>query len=143
MKSNGAQGRELWAYRYRVGDRGSRRVQRGGFASEVDAGEALERTGLDPVLAEDSDAIDRIEAQTRQRELAAALAELRPRDREILLLRAWAELSDAEIAAALSRPIGTVKSRLHRTREQLRNRLGAVGQSAANVLIATVEENGE
>jgi hypothetical protein len=30
--------------------------------------------------------------------------------------------------------------RLHRTREHLRNRLDAVGQSAANVLIATVEE---
>jgi hypothetical protein len=42
MRSNGAEGRELWAYRYRVGGRGSRRVQRGGFASEVDAGEALE-----------------------------------------------------------------------------------------------------
>jgi hypothetical protein len=43
MKSSGAEGRELWAYRYRVGGRGSRRVQRGGFVSEVDAGEALER----------------------------------------------------------------------------------------------------
>src|SRR5215208_4769126 len=43
MKSNAAEGRELWAYRYRVGGRGSRRVQRGGFTSEVDAGEALER----------------------------------------------------------------------------------------------------
>jgi integrase len=33
----------LWAYRYRVGGRGSRRVQRGGFASEEAAVEALER----------------------------------------------------------------------------------------------------
>jgi hypothetical protein len=32
-----------WAYRYRVGGRGSRRVQRGGFASEEDAAAALER----------------------------------------------------------------------------------------------------
>lgn len=32
-----------WAYRYRVGGRGSRRVQRGGFASEQAAAEALER----------------------------------------------------------------------------------------------------
>jgi integrase len=32
-----------WAYRYRVGGRGSRRVQRGGFASEEDAVAALER----------------------------------------------------------------------------------------------------
>lgn len=33
----------LWAYRYRVGGRGSKRVQRGGFASEEDAVAALER----------------------------------------------------------------------------------------------------
>jgi integrase len=41
-----AQGRDgtRWAYRYRVGGRGSRRVQRGGFASEQAAAEALERT---------------------------------------------------------------------------------------------------
>jgi len=43
MKSDGADGRTLWAYRYRIGGRGSRRIQRGGFVSEQDAGEALER----------------------------------------------------------------------------------------------------
>jgi len=32
-----------WAYRYRVGGRGSKRVQRGGFVSEQAAAEALER----------------------------------------------------------------------------------------------------
>jgi hypothetical protein len=32
-----------WAYRYRLGGRDSRRVQRGGFASEQAAAEALER----------------------------------------------------------------------------------------------------
>ena len=32
-----------WAYRYRVGGRGSRRIQRGGFVSEQAAAEALER----------------------------------------------------------------------------------------------------
>ena len=36
-------GRELWAYRYRTGGRDSKRVQRGGFASEQDAQAALER----------------------------------------------------------------------------------------------------
>jgi hypothetical protein len=35
--------RMRWAFRYRVGGRGSRRVQRGGFASEQAAAEALER----------------------------------------------------------------------------------------------------
>ena len=43
MKSNGPGGTPLWGYRYRTGGRGSRRVQRGGFQSERDAGEALER----------------------------------------------------------------------------------------------------
>ena len=32
-----------WAYRYRIGGRGSKRVQRGGFPSEQAAAEALER----------------------------------------------------------------------------------------------------
>jgi integrase len=39
----GADGRPLWAYRYRTGGRDSKRVQRGGFASEQDARDALER----------------------------------------------------------------------------------------------------
>ena len=43
MKSNGPGGTPLWGYRYRTGGRGSRRVQRGGFQSEQDAVEALER----------------------------------------------------------------------------------------------------
>src|SRR5690349_6122390 len=36
-------GEARWAYRYRVGGRGSRRVKRGGFASEQAAVEGLER----------------------------------------------------------------------------------------------------
>jgi integrase len=43
LKASGADGCPLWAYRYRDGGRGSKRVQRGGFASEQDAREALER----------------------------------------------------------------------------------------------------
>jgi integrase len=39
----GGDEKALWAFRYRVGGRGSRRVQRGGFTSERDASEALER----------------------------------------------------------------------------------------------------
>ena len=43
LKSTGRDGEPMWAYRYRAGGRGSKRVQRGGFASERDAAEALER----------------------------------------------------------------------------------------------------
>lgn len=39
----GRDGEPLWAYRFRAGGRGSRRIQQGGFASEAEAAEALER----------------------------------------------------------------------------------------------------
>jgi len=41
------------------------------------------------------------------------------RDREVVFLYAWADLSYAEIARALSIPIGTVRSRLSRARERM------------------------
>src|SRR5947209_14714844 len=43
LKRRTRDGAPLWAYRYRVGGRDSKRVQRGGFASDRDAAEALER----------------------------------------------------------------------------------------------------
>jgi integrase len=43
MKRTGREGEQLWAYRYRLGGRGFKRVQRGGFESERDAAEALAR----------------------------------------------------------------------------------------------------
>jgi integrase len=43
LRRAGRDGEPLWAYRYRVGGRDSKRVQRGGFVSERDAAEALER----------------------------------------------------------------------------------------------------
>ena len=42
LTRRGIDGQPLWAYRYRTGGRESKRVQRGGFASEQDAREALE-----------------------------------------------------------------------------------------------------
>jgi integrase len=43
LTRRGPGGERLWAYRYRTGGRDSKRVQRGGFASEQDARDALER----------------------------------------------------------------------------------------------------
>ena len=91
---------------------------------------AYARTGVDPIVADHEEAAERVDAQSQQRAVADALAALRPADREILLLHAWAELSDSEIADAIGLPPGTVKSRLSRTRERLRNRLADIGQEA-------------
>lgn len=43
LTARGSDGERLWAFRYRTGGRDSRRVQRGGFATEQDARDALER----------------------------------------------------------------------------------------------------
>jgi hypothetical protein len=43
LKRTARDGQPLWANRYRVGGRDSKRVQRGGFVSEQAAAEALER----------------------------------------------------------------------------------------------------
>lgn len=55
--------------------------------------------------------------------IAAVLLDLRGEEREVLLLQAWADLDYDQIAAALGIPIGTVRSRLSRARERLRQRL--------------------
>jgi len=53
------------------------------------------------------------------------LAGLRPPERDVLLLFAWADMSYADIASALQIPVGTVRSRLSRARRQLRPLLGS------------------
>jgi RNA polymerase sigma-70 factor (ECF subfamily) len=70
-----------------------------------------------------------MDADALREPLFVALSDLAPGDRDVLLLLAWADLSYAEIAIALDIPVGTVRSRLHRARALLRERLGANGQS--------------
>jgi RNA polymerase sigma factor (sigma-70 family) len=89
--------------------------------SEVRAYRALARTGVDRVgLAMEDQVAERLDADAARRALAAALARLSRGDRDAILLYAWAELSYEQIAHALGIPIGTVRSRLHRARRQLR-----------------------
>lgn len=55
--------------------------------------------------------------------VAAAVRNLPPLQREALVLAEYEELSLAEIAQATDCEVGTVKSRLHRTKENLRRML--------------------
>ena len=63
---------------------------------------------------------DRVDAQVRIGRLALGIAGLAADDRDVLLLTAWAGLDGTEVAQALGIPVGTVRSRLHRVRRQLR-----------------------
>jgi RNA polymerase sigma-70 factor (ECF subfamily) len=65
-----------------------------------------------------------------ERILVEALRRI-PLDSQVVLeLYYWEELSVDELARALEVPPGTVKSRLHRAREQLRNRLRSIEEDA-------------
>jgi RNA polymerase sigma-70 factor (ECF subfamily) len=62
-----------------------------------------------------------------ERELAtvrAAVAALRPAEREVIALCVWAELDYASAARVLGVPIGTVRSRLSRARKRLQRLRG-------------------
>ena len=91
-----------------------------------------------PVPGHADDVADRVSAQAARAQLADALAALAGRDRDVLLLAAWADLSYEEIAAALAIPVGTVRSRLFRARRLIRESLA--GLNPGNAFDTGLEE---
>jgi RNA polymerase sigma factor (sigma-70 family) len=69
--------------------------------------------------------VDELERQLLGPEVAAALQGIPAADRDALLLMAWADLDYEQIAQALDIPPGTVRSRIHRARQRLREYLEA------------------
>ena len=110
--------------------RGSARGWLFGVARNVLA-QHLRRTGrqqdvpgveiTDPWQAVDQ----RLDAAALAPALRRALAELPVEEREVLLLVSWEQLTPAEAAAAVGIPAGTARSRLHRARGRLRDRLAS------------------
>lgn len=100
-----------------------------GIASKLIAGHrrtevrrlrALARQAPEPDVDFEERSAERVAAWRLRPRLAAALAALSAGERNLLLLVAWAELSYEDAAAALNIPIGTVRSRLSRTRAKIR-----------------------
>jgi RNA polymerase sigma-70 factor (ECF subfamily) len=60
------------------------------------------------------------EAAELARRLWQALDRLNPDERTVLYLRYFLEASEEETSAAIGRPVGTVKSRVHRALRRLR-----------------------
>jgi len=58
-------------------------------------------------------------------DVRAAMGQLSPEHREVLVLREFERMSYEEIAEALDIPRGTVESRLHRARSEMREKLKA------------------
>ena len=90
---------------------------------------AYARTGVDAAAPSPAERVTaRADSAVAGPAVAAALAGLTADDRDVLLLYAWEELDQPEIAAALSIALGTVKSRLHRARARVRQSLAAAGE---------------
>ncbi|MBL0350278.1 MAG: sigma-70 family RNA polymerase sigma factor [Elusimicrobia bacterium] len=75
-------------------------------------------------IADPSDATDApAELDERQRLVRHALEALEPHERAVIVLRDMEDKSYEEIAAFLELPLGTVKSRIARAREALKEKL--------------------
>jgi RNA polymerase sigma factor (sigma-70 family) len=97
------------------------------YRDEVRQLRALARTGVDPVAESFTDRADaRLAAGAASRAVAAAIADLDPDQRDVLLLITWGELTYDQAAEALGVPEGTVRSRMNRARTRLRAALGGV-----------------
>jgi integrase len=102
LKRTSRDGEPLWAYRYRSGGRDSKRVQRGGFTSERDAAEALERD---------------LERLRRERRVARSLtlaelveAYLAQHDVELVTIEKLRWLLGKAVAVFGDRPVGELRS---------------------------------
>jgi len=73
-------------------------------------------------------------------EIVNAMTELPEEDRLALLFQAVGGLSYREISEALDCPVGTVMSRLHRTKRWLRHRLAAYSKSYGILRTRALEE---
>jgi len=86
---------------------------------------AYSRSGSDRWVAYEDEADARVDSSALDARLAGALAAMRPRERDALLLYALADLSYEEIALALDVPVGTVRTWLHRARLAAQRELAA------------------
>lgn len=92
-----------------------RRTHRWREARERLAGQRQGRTAPNPE--------ERLVRLAETEPVAQAILDLPARDREPLLLFAWADLAYDEVARALDVPVGTVRSRIHRARRQVQSQL--------------------
>lgn len=106
------------------------RLAKQAHREEAKADEVVERMGSQPEDASDIGPEQHLDELAPSSPVAASLMQLPARDREPLLLHVWDDLSYEEVARTLDVPIGTVRSRIHRARAELRARLTPSGDHA-------------
>lgn len=97
----------------------------------------LGRPGVEPDIAE-SIAL-RLDDEANMREILRHVQELSALEREVLALCVWQELSPRDVALVLDVPEVTVRTRLHRAREHLRDKALPAAATPAAALAKTYE----
>ncbi len=80
---------------------------------------------IEPPTASDATLEDLVESSQIEDAVWDALALLSPERRAVIVLRFYLDLNETQMAAQLNIPVGTVKSRLHAAKKQLRDLLEA------------------
>lgn len=75
--------------------------------------------GEEATIADENRTDAHLDAASALRQLGPRIAGLSQKERDVLLLHAWADLTYEQIATALKIPVGTVRSRLNRVRQKL------------------------
>lgn len=78
---------------------------------------------IDNIIDSSPDSSSQVEQQEMKDAVWKAMDELKPHDREIIILKDFQELSYKEIAESMACPIGTVMSRLFTARQALKSKL--------------------
>lgn len=100
--------------------------EQSGAVEQVEFDDARDSAVLDPAFDRTDDNPEALLIQKLQSSrVTAAIQQLPPLFREVLILRAFEEMSYEEISQIANIPMGTVMSRLSRARRLLRTALGA------------------
>ena len=89
--------------------------------------DALEADGQAPVLRDDTTALDLALTRDLERHVKAAVMALALDQREVIVLKEYEGLTFQEIADVLDLPVSTVKTRLYRGLDKLKERLTQEG----------------
>ena len=103
---------------------------------------AYSRSGVDRWVTYEDEADARVDGSSLDARLAGALAAMRPRERDALLLYALADLSYEEVALALDVPVGTVRTWLHRARATAQRELAAADVEGSLLATTGVDLSG-
>jgi RNA polymerase sigma-70 factor, ECF subfamily len=111
-----------WLYRIAYNVAATRRRRK---RPEVSLEVTREHSGMEPLDDARSPA-EQLEGEERSEQVRRALARLSDEHRNVLVLREIEGCCYETIAEILALPVGTVRSRLHRARWEMRNELKAV-----------------